>query len=169
MAENTRNYHLNLQWTGNTGKGTASYLNYERSFELSGEDKPIFQGSADPTHRGDKAKYNPEEMLLAALSSSQMLWFLQLCAEKGITVLSYQDSPIGVMQEEVQKETDNELLNVVPGRFRRVVLNPTVKLQSKADQQSAQLCQDLAAVRCPISRSVNFMVETIVTFEYASE
>src|SRR5882672_488780 len=92
-------YHTNLRWTGNTGKGTETYRRYERSHLISVERKQAIDASSDPSFRGDKSKYNPEEMFVASLSSCHMLWFLHLCSEASVIVLEYTDAAIGKMIE----------------------------------------------------------------------
>ena len=59
------NYALKINGTGNIGSGNNSYKSYERSFEVSVEEKEIINGSSDPSFIGDKTKYNPEESLQA--------------------------------------------------------------------------------------------------------
>ena len=61
-------YRTATTWTGNLGKGTSSYIAYLRNFTVSAEGKPDLHGSADPAFRGDAGRWNPEEMLLAAVS-----------------------------------------------------------------------------------------------------
>ena len=68
-------YQISLQWTGNTGKGTENYRVYDRAYELEVPGKPMIFGSSDPAFRGDKTKYNPEELLVASISSCHMLWY----------------------------------------------------------------------------------------------
>ncbi len=82
----SHHYHLQLEWTGNLGTGTTHYRAYSRNYRIQGAGKPVWEGSSDPAFRGDASRYNPEEMLLAALSSCHMLWFLHLCADAGIIV-----------------------------------------------------------------------------------
>ena len=62
-------YATTLTWTGNAGEGTASYRSYERAYEVAAEGKPALLGSSDPSFRGDPARWNPEELLLAALGA----------------------------------------------------------------------------------------------------
>ena len=75
-------YKITVCWTGNKGKGTSSYREYERSHDISAENKVIIQASSDPSFRGDKTKYNPEEMFLSSISSCHMLWYLHFCSEQ---------------------------------------------------------------------------------------
>jgi organic hydroperoxide reductase OsmC/OhrA len=84
-------YQVQVLWTGNTGQGTDNYKSYERSHKITVEGKPAILGSSDPAFRGDKSKHNPEELLLASLSSCHMLWYLHLCAEASIVVTDYFD------------------------------------------------------------------------------
>jgi hypothetical protein len=70
----THRYTVTVPWTGNTGSGTSDYRAYSRSHEItSAQPKPAIPGSADPLFRGDKTRWNPEELLIAALSLSSAL------------------------------------------------------------------------------------------------
>src|ERR1700750_1746367 len=99
MAGKTHRYTTQLRWTGNLGPGTASYRGYTRDHELSAPGKPTLPGSSDPAFRGDASRYNPEELLVASLSSCHMLWYLHLCSEAGVVVTDYTDSATGTMAE----------------------------------------------------------------------
>ena len=92
-------YRTTTTWTGNLGKGTSSYTAYLRNFTVSAEGKPDLHGSADPAFRGDANRWNPEEMLLAAVSACHKLWYLHLCADAGICVTAYTDHAEAVMDE----------------------------------------------------------------------
>lgn len=141
-------YTLNLEWQGNTGVGTRTYTSYERAFVVQIPSKPPLYGSSDVSFRGDTTRYNPEEMLLAALSSCHMLWYLHLCSASGIVVLAYADSPQGYMQE-----TDDG-----GGYFTQVVLRPQVTIQAGASHTQARLLHHQARQKCFIANSVNFDV-----------
>ena len=93
-------YKITNRWTGNQGTGTSDYREYSRSHELSGQGKsgPI-AGSSDPLFRGDRTRYNPEELLVSALSACHMLWVLHLCADAGIVIVDYVDQAEGEMVE----------------------------------------------------------------------
>ena len=97
--EKKHTYSLEVKWTGNRGTGTTGYSDYDRSHVISINGKMDLQCSADPAFRGDNTKHNPEEMLLAALSSCHMLWYLHLCADAGIVVVDYSDFASGLMIE----------------------------------------------------------------------
>ncbi len=90
-------YSVAVVWTGNTGQGTRNYNGYERAHEIRSGQKPVVPGSSDPAFRGDPTRYNPEELFVAALSSCHMLWYLHLCADAGIVVVSYEDHAEGTM------------------------------------------------------------------------
>src|SRR5476651_1890681 len=92
-------YKITTNWTGNTGPGTSGYTDYDRSHTIVAEGKVEIACSSDPAFRGDKTKYNPEEMFLASLSSCHMLWYLHLCAEAGVVVTGYTDYASGTMTE----------------------------------------------------------------------
>ncbi len=64
----THRYATTVRWTGNTGTGTSTYRSYARSYEIEASGpKPAIPGSSDPLFRGDKTRWNPEELLLASI------------------------------------------------------------------------------------------------------
>ena len=141
-------YTVTVTWTGNTGEGTTAYRGYERAHDIEIPGKPPIRGSSDPAFRGDPARYNPEEMLVASLSSCHMLWYLHLCSAEGIVVQAYQDVAEGVMVEAVDGG----------GRFAEVVLQPEITLQAGADLDKARALHKGAHANCFIANSVNFPV-----------
>jgi organic hydroperoxide reductase OsmC/OhrA len=143
----THQYNLTVDWTGNRGVGTKDYTAYGRDFEISIAGKPTWKCSSDPAFRGDAEKYNPEEMLVASLSSCHMLWYLHLCADHKIVVEAYRDSPAGVMTENSNGG----------GRFIEVVLRPEVTVFGRNEQLACDLHR-LAHEKCFIANSVNFPV-----------
>src|ERR1700753_35456 len=115
-------YSVTVAWTGNTGTGTSSYRNYERSHEISAAGKTPIAGSSDPAFRGDAKRWNPEELLVASLSTCHQLWYLHLCAEAGVVVETYVDEAVGVMEEAADGG----------GQFVEVVLRPRVGIAASS-------------------------------------
>lgn len=150
----THNYKIELEWSGNLGTGTSTYTAYSRDFHLSVKDKPVIQGSSDPTFRGNPKRYNPEEMLLAALASCHMLWYLHLCAESGIVVTEYSDYAEGVMMEG----------NDGVGHFVEVTLYPKIKLTNASHIELALELHHKANKFCYIANSCNFPVKHLPVF-----
>jgi organic hydroperoxide reductase OsmC/OhrA len=145
----THHYTVTVQWTGNTGTGTSSYRSYGRQHEITGESgKPPIPGSSDPAFRGDPARWNPEELLVAALSACHQLAYLHLCAVAGIVVVAYEDHAEGVMQETEDGS----------GSFQRVILHPQVTVAPGSDKAKAHELHEAAHAVCFIARSVNFPV-----------
>lgn len=141
-------YRARVEWTGDRGAGTASYRAYGRDHRILMEGKPPILGSSDPAFHGDPARHNPEELLVASLSTCHMLWYLHLCAEAGVVVTGYVDRAEGEMVEEPDGG----------GQFSRVVLRPEVTLATGADHGTAEALHAAAHAKCFIARSVNFPV-----------
>lgn len=142
------NYALTTKWTGNTGAGTLNYTAFERSYTISAVDKADIAGSSDPAFRGDPTKHNPEELLLASLSSCHMLWYLHLCAQAEIVVIDYVDHATGVMEETAEGG----------GKFKLVTLNPVVTITDINQTDKAISLHQKANELCFIANSVNFPV-----------
>lgn len=141
-------YAVTVTWTGNRGQGTADYRAYERAHEISAPGKPAIPGSSDPSFRGDPARWNPEELLVASLSACHKLWYLGLCAQAGIVVTAYEDRAEGTMVEH----------SGGAGEFTRVTLHPRVTIAPGSDAERAMALHAKAHEMCFIARSVNFEV-----------
>jgi organic hydroperoxide reductase OsmC/OhrA len=140
-------FKTHVRWSAN-GEGTKSYRGYSRNFTISAHGKTDIAGSSDPAFRGDATRYNPEELLVASLSSCHMLWYLHLCSVNGITVLEYSDAAAGTM-----KESDGS------GQFVRVTLRPGSTVSAGDDLARALALHEEAHRLCFIARSVNFPVD----------
>ena len=153
MADKRHHYAVTVAWTGNTGAGTESYQSYERACDISADGKPSIAGSSDPAFRGDDRRWNPEELLVAALSACHKLWYLGLCSQAGIVVTAYEDAAEGSMVE----DTDGA------GQFTSVTLRPSVTISAGSDEARALALHDRAHAMCFIARSVNFPVTNVPT------
>jgi organic hydroperoxide reductase OsmC/OhrA len=152
----THHYRVTNRWTGNLGSGTSAYKAYSRSHELSGEGKiAAIPGSSDPAFRGDPTRYNPEELLVGALSACHMLWALHYCADAGIVVTAYTDDADG----DVVERPDGS------GEFRRVTLRPRMTITDASRAAEAAAIHERVHHVCALARSVNFAVtcEPVVT------
>ena len=144
----THDYALAVSWTGNRGRGTANATAYDRDHLVTAPGKPDLSASSDPSFRGDPERWNPEELLVASLSSCHMLWYLGLAAASNVTVTDYVDSPTGVMTE----QSDGS------GQFVEVTLAPVVTVADSSMVTRAEELHAEAAAKCFIARSVNFPV-----------
>jgi organic hydroperoxide reductase OsmC/OhrA len=122
---------------------------YSRGHEIAFDGGVTMPGSASPHVVGKKwaveAAVDPEEMLVAALSSCHMLSFLHVARLAGFSVLSYRDHAEGVMEE------------IAPGRqaVTKVVLHPRIEWQGEApDQAKLEAMQQEAHEVCYIANSV---------------
>jgi organic hydroperoxide reductase OsmC/OhrA len=147
MAKEHR-YAVTVAWTGNQGSGTSGYKAYARDHEIRIAGKPPIPGSSDPGFRGDPARYNPEDLLVASLSGCHMLWYLHLCSTAGIVVTQYVDRAEGTMVETPDGS----------GRFAGVVLKPEIMVKPGADLAKARALHAAAHAMCFIANSVNFPV-----------
>ncbi|TWP48883.1 OsmC family protein [Lentzea tibetensis] len=141
-------YEVDLVWTGNSGSGTSGYRDFERAHEVSVPGKATILGSSDPAFRGDRERYNPEELLVASLSQCHMLWYLHLASVNGVVVTDYRDHATGLMTEHPDGS----------GRFTEVTLNPRVTVADPATKDTAQALHEKAHSMCFIAASVNFPV-----------
>lgn len=147
MSGHRHDYSVTIRWTGNRGTGTSGYRDYSRDHAIAADGKTDIPGSADPAFRGDAARWNPEDLLVASVSACHKLWYLHLCAVNGIVVTAYEDHAEGVMETEEDGS----------GRFVEVTLRPRVEI-SAGDRELAEKLHHDAHEKCFIANSVNFPV-----------
>jgi organic hydroperoxide reductase OsmC/OhrA len=115
-----------------------------RAHRIEAGDQVIAASSA-PEFRGDGTKVDPEEMLVAALSSCHMLWFLAIARKEGFQIASYED--------EAEATLDGE-------RFSGATLRPRVGWEGEEPAPDALAeFHDRSHAACFIANSVSFPVE----------
>ncbi|WP_104103906.1 OsmC family protein [Arthrobacter sp. 08Y14] len=141
-------YTVSLEWTGNRGSGTSTYRGYGRDHIIRASGLPDLAGTADPTFHGDPDRWNPEQLLLTALSQCHMLSYLHVAVKHGITVVAYTDDAEGTLR----------LNRDGSGEFTGAVLRPRVTVAVADSAHAAQELHAEANRLCFIARSVNFPV-----------
>jgi organic hydroperoxide reductase OsmC/OhrA len=141
-------YEVSCVWTGDRGEGTANYRAYDRSYDTATDGRPTLQGSSDPAFRGDAERWNPELLLVAALSQCHLLSYLHQCAVGGVAVVGYSDTAEGTMVQDADGG----------GHFDEVVLRPVVTVADESMVEKAEQLHAEASARCFIASSVNFPV-----------
>jgi organic hydroperoxide reductase OsmC/OhrA len=134
-------YRAQVQWSGSTGLGYAHYPRAHTAYL-----PPATEGldvSADPHFRGDADLPNPEQLLVLAASSCQLLSFLAVAARHGVDVVGYEDEATGEMPS-----------RVVPQRITRITLRPTVSVAGDVDEQTVRRLLDDAHDECYIANSL---------------
>jgi organic hydroperoxide reductase OsmC/OhrA len=135
MAE----HRITLKWF--KGDVPFTYEAYPRNHTIAFKNGAPVMFSAAPAYKGDPSKGDPEDMLVAALSSCHMLSFLAICAKKRIMVEAYDDEATGWLENE-------------GGRLwmTRVVLRPKVRTDAAAEILAE--IHHLAHEACFIANSV---------------
>ncbi|MFZ7088609.1 OsmC family protein [Curtobacterium sp. RRHDQ10] len=141
-------YEVAVTWTGNRGTGTSGYRDYDRDHVVRAAGKHDLLGSADPVFRGDRARWNPEELLVAALAQCHMMSYLYVATEQGFTVVDYEDRAIG----ELEVDPDHS------GRMTGVVLHPVVTILETDRAADAMAAHAEANRLCFIAASMAFPV-----------
>src|ERR1700712_4820739 len=90
-------YTSRVAWSGSTGVGYEGYDRRHSGRSAAGFSVPL---SSDAAFRGDPACLNPEELLVLAASSCQLLSFLAVASRARIDVIDYRDDAVGIMPEQ---------------------------------------------------------------------
>ena len=148
MTGAAHRYQVSLAWTGNRGDGTSGYRAYGRNHEITAGNRPPIAGSSDRAFRGDAERWDPERLLVVALSQCHMLSYLHACADSGVVVIDYVDEAEGTMQQTPDGG----------GHFTEVMLRPRVTVSEASMTDAARELHGRAHALCFIANSVNFPV-----------
>jgi organic hydroperoxide reductase OsmC/OhrA/MOSC domain-containing protein YiiM len=140
VTSSTHRYEARCRWTGSTGLGFEGYDRAHLAVAPPAEQElTLTTGEA----RGDPRQLNPEQLLVMAASSCQLLWFLHLAAKARIDVVEYEDEAVGLMPGDEH-----------PVRVTRIDLRPRIVVRGGASEDAVRrLCQ-LAHERCYIANSL---------------
>ena len=150
MSDHVHHFACKTTWTGASKGATSDYATYSREMRVDIDGKPSLTMSGAAVFRGDASLHNPEDLLVAALSTCHALSYLAICSRSGIEVVAYEDEATGKMERK-----DGKI------RFTEVVLKPRVTLR-KGDAELVVLASTLHAKahqECFIASSVNFPVK----------
>lgn len=147
-------YETSLRWSGSTGLG---WDHYRR--EHVAVAPPAEQAVALTTgeSKGDPGVLNPEQLLVMAASSCQMLVFLHLAAKARIDVVAYEDDAGGLMAEDAQ-----------PVRITEIALRPRIVVAGEVNEERVRKLVDTAHQHCFIANSLNSKMTIEPTIEARS-
>jgi organic hydroperoxide reductase OsmC/OhrA len=141
-------YEIAVEWTGDRGTGTSAYRAYGRTNVARVEGKPDLPGSADKPFFGDADRWNPEELVVAALSQCHLLSYLHVAVRQGVVVIGYSDTATGALEVDADGG----------GRLTGVDLHPVVTLADESQRRLADSLHEEAHRLCFIANSVSFPV-----------
>lgn len=144
MAE----HKISLTWK--KGDGPFTFQTYTRNHQIVFKNGAPITFSAAPAYKGDPGKGDPEDMLVAALSSCHMLSFLYVAATRKHTVLSYEDEAVGFLENQGGKLW-----------ITRTILRPKIAFETEPSAAELTEMHHLAHEQCFIANSV----KTDVTVE----
>jgi organic hydroperoxide reductase OsmC/OhrA len=155
-APRVHHYRVSCAWQGSTGVG---YDGYDRSHTaLAPPADATLDLAADRAFHGDPARLNPEQLLVVAAASCQLLSFLAVAARARVDVVDYRDDAEGVMPEAER-----------PLRITRIVLRPRITVASgTGPERIVHLCE-VAHRECFIANSLRTEILVEPTIEYAEQ
>ena len=136
-------HRATIDWRRNSADFT--YMTYNRAHDWQFKAETV-AASATKEYRGDENRVNPEEALVAALSSCHMLTFLAVAAKRKLSIDSYRDEAVGVLE----KNAEGKLA------ITRVTLRPQIVWTGGAPVSADDLAKmhHDAHVGCFIANSV---------------
>lgn len=145
-------YQARVHWSGSTGVG---YDAYDRTHTAEAPPaRAALDLAADPAFRGDPDLLNPEQLVVLAASSCQLLSFLAVAARARIDVRSYEDEAEATMPEDDP-----------PVRLTTITLRPRVLVGPGSTVERVHHLLEVAHRECFIANSLRteIRVEASVT------
>jgi organic hydroperoxide reductase OsmC/OhrA len=133
-------YETRLRWTGSTGLG---WERYDRGHTATAPPAEQEVGLTTGESKGDPGVLNPEQLLVMAASSCQMLMFLHLAAKARIDVVAYEDDATGLMPG------DRE-----PTWITDITLRPRVVIEGEASEERVRKLMHTAHEHCMIANTL---------------
>jgi organic hydroperoxide reductase OsmC/OhrA len=93
--------------------------------------------------KGDPAILNPEQLVLMAASSCQMLWFLHLAAKARIDVVGYDDDAVALMPMDIE-----------PVRITEITLRPRIAVAGDPSEERIHKLVHSAHEYCFVANSL---------------
>ena len=146
-------YETRLQWSGSTGLGWDHYDREHGAVAPPAEQEVRLTTGES---QGDPAVLNPEQLVVMAASSCQMLFFLHLASKARIDVVVYVDVASGVMP------LDDE-----PVRLTEITLRPRIVIAGDASEERVQKLVQTAHEHCYVANSLKSEVTLEPQVEYA--
>jgi len=147
-------HHASVVWHRTSSDFT--YDTYNRAHEVRYKSGAIVVPSSSASaFKGDDDRVDPEEAFVASLSACHMLTFLAICARKRITVESYEDDAVGLVEKDGGKLW-----------MTRVTLKPRVRFAGGAEMNEAKLADihHKSHEECFIANSVKTDVTVVPQF-----
>ncbi len=126
--------------------GEFGYETYGRNHEWTFANGAVVEASAAPAFLGDDSRVDPEEAFVASLASCHMLTFLAVAARKRLSVESYTDDAVGVLE----KNEDGKLAVTVVRLRPRVVFSA----DSEPSPEVLEKLHEVAHRECFLANSV---------------
>jgi organic hydroperoxide reductase OsmC/OhrA len=141
LGKAVHRYRVACRWQGDTAEG------YERYGRAHAATAPPALGalrvSADPAFRGDPDLLNPEQLLVVAASSCQLLSFLAVAARARVRVLEYEDRAEAEMPEDDP-----------PMRLTRIFLRPRIVVGPGVKEARVLKLARMAHEQCYVANSL---------------
>jgi organic hydroperoxide reductase OsmC/OhrA len=147
-------YRAHCSWRGSTEVG---YEGYGRAHEAGAPPAAaVMTLSSDPAFRGDPTLLNPEQLVVLAASSCQLLSFLAVAARARLDVREYED--------EAEAEMDE---GDPPARITRITLRPRIVLAPGPTRERVEHLVDVAHRECFIANSLRseMTIEPEIVFD----
>jgi organic hydroperoxide reductase OsmC/OhrA len=142
-------YETHLQWTGPTGLGWESY---DRAHTVLAPPAEQEIGLTTGESKGDPAVLNPEQLLVMAASSCQMLMFLHLASKAHFDVVAYEDHASGLMPAD-------------DGWITEITLRPRIVVAGEASEERLHRLVGTAHEHCYIANSLRSEMRIEATLE----
>jgi organic hydroperoxide reductase OsmC/OhrA len=135
-------YPFSLTWTGNTSDDP-----YSRNAVAGSAGKSGIPVSSGAEYGGDDSRWNPEDLLGAALANCHMLTFLALCAKTRTEVLGYEDHAESIL------DTVDKVTSIV-----EIHLRPTIRVAKGVDRAKVKELFEKAHKYCFVANSIKSKV-----------
>lgn len=150
MDPAVHSYRSSVSWAGSTAEGYEAYDRTHTAAAAPAEERLTLSG--DPGFGGDPRQLNPEQLLVMAASSCQLLSFLAVAARARLDVVAYSDDALAVMPEDDR-----------PMRLVQITLRPTITVRRSAGTTGTDASDDRLRHLCEVAHRECFIANSLRT------
>ena len=151
-----KEFKVNTTWSSLKKEDGFDTFSNPKTHKVHIRDKKPLTVSAAKEFKGDKTKYNPEDLFLSALSSCHMMSYLYLCDKNKITLIDYSDETSGTLL--VNADGSGKFISVVLSPIVTIIEKNKIDLAIKLHEEANRLCFIANSSSVPISHIPKILI-----------
>ena len=151
-----KEFKVLTNWTSSNKQDSLNKFSNSKTHNITIKNKPVLTVSAAKEFKGDKTKYNPEDLFLSALSSCHMMSYMYLCDMNNITLVNYTDETSGKLL--VKADGSGSFISIVLYPIVTILEKNKIDLAIRLHKEANRLCFIANSSNVPITHKPKILI-----------